>query len=379
MKNKKTFATILMLIIFLPLFVSAQYGNPSDGILGGTEKGILNTAVNILNYQIPVSGGVWWSYDYKEAAGAGTAKGLAKAVTVQGDTPRVALWLLAAVFTLIFTVIWVASSFVPLFKNDEHKGPRKWFCIAITLLTMFTTPVALMIINLVGMFTTLAYIAFLVLGVYTIWTLTRSGWAGNATENAASTKSLADARTVSAEAARQNEKTAEYRKKTKEAARTGVKDQKRAIQQLRKDLDDILKRFVGVRHSGGISRSDESRIVQDLGKISTDLGKILTFKTNNDRILSTMNATDYKETAGRTGLAKLSSPDNKAIIKRDLDTQTNDLGHTISNISALIQVAPAGITTAKIDRLINFTTVAVNIATRMERDLVLEEQMIEKI
>jgi len=381
MKNKKTFALFVMLIVFLPLFVSAQYGGGASGMLGGTEKGILQTAVNIINFPVPISGATWWGYEPK-LDDKGKVSG---SITMSSGTPSVPLWLLAAVFTVIFTILWVASGFVPLFKNDENKGPRKFFVIAITLLTMFTTPVVLMLITMISTFTSLAYLAFLILGIYTLWVLFRSGWAGNAKENAASTRSLADAQQMSAEARRQMAQTDEFKDKTKKAAKTGVNQQGKAIRNLRKDLTRVLNDFTSIRKgrvTSNLGRNLEKRVMKDLSDISTDLGKILTFKTENDRIMSQMNSTNFA-TANRSTIplnttrAASQGQAQAIMVEKQVASETNDLGRIISGV--MQEVRTNSITDANIGRLIEMTSNAVNIATRMERDIVLEEQMIEKI
>jgi hypothetical protein len=67
--------------------------------------------------------------------------------------------------------------------------------------------------------------------------------------------------------------------------------------------------------------------------------------------------------------------------EHNLATETNDLGRVLSEVANMIKTQ--GITTApppgNVVKLVSLTENAVNIASRMERDIVIEEQMIEKI
>ncbi len=189
--NKKNFVVFALVLLLLPIFVSAQ---ASTGILGGTEAEILKTVIDIINFQIPIVGATMYGY------------------TLANST--VPLWLLAAMFGIVYSIIWLASGFVKLFTDNANRTPRIIFTIAVTLIIIFATPVILKILVLVRLFTALSVLAIMVLGVFIIWVLFKSGWASGASTNAESSKSLADAKRMAAEAARQNEQTKDYKHKT---------------------------------------------------------------------------------------------------------------------------------------------------------------------
>jgi hypothetical protein len=84
----------------------------------------------------------------------------------------------------------------------------------------------------------------------------------------------------------------------------------------------------------------------------------------------------YKKTKpNKAGLGAMSG--DKAALAKAVDTETNDLASTIM---AIDQTLKAGITDeATVNKLINWTTVSVNILNRMIKDIVLEEQMLDKL
>ncbi|MGV8162505.1 MAG: hypothetical protein ACP5N2_04210 [Candidatus Nanoarchaeia archaeon] len=301
----------------------------------------------------------------------------------------VPFWLLVASFAIIYSILWLASNNVPIFKKKEGlntRGPRAMFTLAVAFIALFGTPLAIWIMWLIYTFTLLSVLAILILGAYILWTLTREQWAANAAKNAASTKVLADASTANAASERQNAQTKEYKAKTKEAARKGLRYQLREIRKLQRDMKQIVTHLYNIKHRRvyPVHNNAVSKVINDISKIRQDLGNILTYATNNDRILSTMNTSSYTENnAGNlTALNPATVPPNPtnhtASIRAGLETQTNDLGHTISAISETLQ--SRGVPDVETNnKLINWAEVAINIAHRMERDCVLEEQMIEKI
>ncbi|MFA6072563.1 MAG: hypothetical protein WC758_00420 [Candidatus Woesearchaeota archaeon] len=381
MKHKKIFVLTFLILLFLPLFVSAQstgYGGTTDGLLGGTEKEIFKTVGNILSYKITIPVANLYTAD----------------PNLQDWTMPV--WLLFAGFTVIFCVLWLASGVLPLFKADENKRSRTFFTIAITLITMFTTPVMMWILKLVTLFTTLSYIALLILGGFTVWTIFRSGWASNAVTNSESAKSMADARRNMADAAqknaesgRQTAQTGEYMHKTAQALTTGLHQQIEAVQSVTRNLRDIVTVVVAIERRGVYPAATPmtDNLLRDMNNISQNLGRISSFKTQNDRLMSGMTTKYYSETAkgsiGSKSAAKKAvkgvSPAIPALIeiKAKSDAETNDLGRILSEMASNIS---AGIKSkAAADKIINLGSTGVNILQRMEKDIVLEEQMIEKI
>jgi hypothetical protein len=367
MKSRNFIIFTLLFLLLLPIFVSAQSSNSADGLLGGVDSQILKTVINILNYPVPIV------YQYITNSDA--------SMSSKGETAP--LWLLFAVFAIVYSIIWIASGFVKIFKDDANRTARIIFSIAVSLITVFLTPVLLWILKLITLFATLAYIALLVLGVFVIWVLFRAGWASGAATNAESSQALAQATQLSAEAGRQKYQAKEFERKTNIAKRNGVKRQKGLISGLRKDLVTVLRDLQNVRrgnHHTMFGKNREQRVLTDLSKISRDLGGILSFKTENDRIMSGMRNNRYTpmDNAGLPGKTH-----GKEILdaEHNLSTETNDLGRIISGISQ--EIKTNGIRhnhpPDNIDKLISMTENAVNVATRMERDLVMEEQLVEQI
>jgi hypothetical protein len=353
-KNKnKLFMFLILGIIVMPVFASAA------SILGGVENDVLDTVKGIITYEFTIPAAKLY--------GGGTA-----------SAPwTVPVWMLFAGFAAVYAILWLASGMLPLFKAEENKRSRIIFVIAITIITLFATPVMIWILKLVTLFTTLAYIALLILGIYTIWTLFRSGWASNSAMNSESKKTLADATRLSAEAARENKQTESFEHKTAQAEKNGLKQQVKAIKGLNSDLSRVLKDFADIKSKGTYppAATTVKRISTDMNKISTDTGKILTFQTQNDRIMAGMSASNYKTGAASPLNALDASGFSK--IKAGVDSETNDLGRSISAIAQTIR--NPGITAGTINNLLGWTEAAINITNRMQRDIVLEEQMIDKI
>ena len=102
----------------------------------------------------------------------------------------------------------------------------------------------------------------------------------------------------------------------------------------------------------------------------------MTFASNNDRIMSVMSKADYKEVTP-ANLTGRDATTGAAEINAGTDKQTSDLGHSISAIADIIS---KGIQNADdMNHAISWTESSINITNRMERDIVLEQQMIEKI
>ncbi|GIU69711.1 MAG: hypothetical protein KatS3mg002_0947 [Candidatus Woesearchaeota archaeon] len=352
---KKTLITILLLFILLPNFVAAE------DLLGGLGQDILSTVINIINYPVTFPAASIYGYE----SGAGTAP----------------LWAYVFVFMLLFSVLWLASGQIPLFKDDENKGPRKAFVIAFSALVMLATPLVPLLFKVLRLFTSLAIIAAIVLGVYTIWVIFKGGWASNKLYSAKSSEQLAKASQGFADAERQLKQTEEYEHKTAQAAAKGLKNQIKTIRSLRSDLESILKDLRQIQRGNAttiLGNNRTRKILKDLDRVRIDLGKLLSFQTENDRIMTGMSNINYNEHHRPGGL--VSRTDTHVNIRRTVDTETNDLGRIIGGIGDAIRTQ--GITTGpngNIHHLIDLTLNAINILNRMERDVVLEEQMIEKI
>jgi hypothetical protein len=334
-----------------------------EDLLGGMGQQIIDTVMNIANYEVTFPASSVYGMD-----------------PVSAKAP---LWNYVFVFMIIFSILWLASAQVPLFKDQENQGPRKAFAIAFSFLTMLGTPAVSWVKKLISTFTNLAMIAILVLGVYTIWVIFKGGWAANRKTGATATSSMAEATREVAEAKRVNAQTAEYKKKTEHAIRHGMTQQVTAIKSLRGDLTTLLGKFNGYPGRAGAVSTDNS-INKLLGKISSDAGKILTYMTENDRMMTGMTKRLYDE-SGTTGLgssrattaADIYGPVGRRVteVMKNGDTQTNDLGRIISGMAERVR---AGIP-ANVNELRDMTAQAINITQRMERDIVLESQMIEKI
>ena len=348
---------ILMIIGFTPIIVTAA----GPGLLGGLEGDIWTTITNIMDLKVPAPGYVL----------VGDA--------VQGGLP---LWTVLLVFMIIFSVLWLASGQVPLFKAQENKGPRKAFVIGLALLVIFTTPVIGMFLKIVGGFTSLTLLALIILGGYTLWVILRGGIAANRKTNAESTQTLAAAAEMTAQAERKNAQTEEYRQKTAHAARRGLRNQVSSIRTLRRDLTRLSGDFNDAKRwlTGGtgrieLPRNRTSQIDRDLTRIVSDAGRIIQFKAENDRFMSAMDTNNYAPSATPPiGLTSRTAT-GQAIL--DSNTQTNDLGHSLSNMAQIIRTQ--GITSTNINNILGWCTTSINITNRMERDVALEEQSVDKL
>ncbi len=319
---------------------------------------IVDSVLNVINYQVPINVAPLYSKTY---AGSNT----------------VPFWLLVAAFAILFSIVWLASSYINLFKEEKNKGPRSIFAIAVSFIALFGTPLAIWLMKVIYTFTTLSIIALLILGVYIIWTLTKSGWAESAKTNADSSKIIADASSKNALTKKQNYDTKAYKEKTMKASSEGVHYQIREIKKTKTNMQRILRSLQDVKRKNTypVGKNTISRLTGDMSKVRTDLGKIIPFISENDRLLSTMSSSDYEVTApsNLTGL----TVGGKSIID-NLKKETGDLGSTISSMAESLQ--KNGIPDAEANnRLISWAEVAINIANRMERDIVLEKQMIERM
>ena len=190
---------------------------------------VFNAIWNVFNYPVSIN----------------VAPAYSKAYAANHTVP---FWLLVAAFMVLFSIVWIASANIKIFKDPKNKGPRAAFAIAIAFISLFGTPLAIWIMKVVYTFTLLSVIAILILGVYIIWTLTKSGWAESAKTNAESSKTLADAKEQNAATDRQNEKTKDFKEKTKLASRNNIRQQLGQIRLFKSDLEHLLSRFQRIKN-----------------------------------------------------------------------------------------------------------------------------------
>jgi hypothetical protein len=144
MKKKKFLFLSILTLLVLPSVLAAPW---NEGLLGDLVQRATYTLQEFLTYTIVIP------HPYPIGS-------------YQEEVP---LWGVLAVFTLLFSVIYAASANIKIF-NDEHKGPRKAFCIAVAVITMFGTPVTeLLVITFAGYFTTLASLLILVGFIIGLW------------------------------------------------------------------------------------------------------------------------------------------------------------------------------------------------------------------
>lgn len=348
------FAVLMLLVI--PSFVSAGLG-----------QDVADRIMDVLNYEIPAP---------------------AYVVDQEGGYSGLPFWVVILTFMLIFSIIWLGALTLPIFKDQPSQGPRKAFVIALSLLTIFTTPAVKWILKAIKFFTALTIIALVLAGIYTIYVLTRSSIAKNRKTDAESSRVIADAKRMNAESNRMNEQTKEYKRKTDHAVRHGMTQQLHMI----RDMEDQIKNVVNSLHrmhprlnnpNATVHAGESHRIMRHLNKIAVDLGKLLSYKSANDRILSGMSTRNYiADNAGtltdiNPGAAANDYAGRRVSISQNIDTQTNDLGHAVNGLISLVKYD--GIRGSNIGKLTDLALNALNIIQRMKRDIVLEEQMIEKI
>jgi uncharacterized protein YneF (UPF0154 family) len=336
-----------------PIFVSAS-------------SGFFDRFVDIISYEIPVHG-------------------LMMKSNIAVPVPA---WMYVACFAIIFAIVWLATDYIKIFK--EKKGPRTMFAIALSVIALFLTPLVYWIWWLVTIYTVLSVIAILILGAYFIWTITKSEWARNKEINAESNKTMAGASKMNAESDKTNaetdrmkEQTKEYDKKTRKAARDGIHAQVQEIHKIKREIHSVFNDLNRAKSRGTypVNPYTISKISKNVGNIRMDLGKLLSFITDNDRLLSTMSTSDYSYHASNKmpGLDTSGTPpSNKALIG-DLKKETDDLSNTITAMADLLHSKSDDIQKEELGHLLSWTEVAGNIINRMERDIVLETQMIEKL
>lgn len=352
----------ILVFLVIALLIFPVVSAAGEDLFGGMGQNIVDTIINIVNYEIAFPAATIYGY--------------------KSEDVKAPLWLFVFMFMIIFSILWLASAQVPLFKDQENQGPRKAFAIAFSFLIILGTPATKWMYTLIKTLTSLAFIAMIVLGVYTIWVIFKGGWAANKKTAAAATSSLAESAREIAEAKRVNEQTNEYKKKTEHAIRHGLNQQVASIRSLRTDLVKLASKFNG--YSASAATKANAEIDKLLTKISDDAGKIISYMTENDRMMTGMTQNIYSAD-GNTGLGgtKATTKDDAFGKKgrlvteamKDGDTQTNDLGRIIGGIADRVRkgIGP------NIGELKTMTTQAINITQRLERDLVLESQMIEKI
>ena len=110
-------------------------------------------------------------------------------VSVQGESYQI--WLLLAVFAVVFSIMYNGTSLLSFFQGDERRGTRIIISLAISAITLFATPIMSLIailISYVGAFGSLAVIFLLgaIIYIYTHQTLRdriREVWPGGRNQN----------------------------------------------------------------------------------------------------------------------------------------------------------------------------------------------------
>jgi hypothetical protein len=324
---------------------------------------VLDVIFNVFNYPVSIN----------------VAPAYSKAYAASHTVP---FWLLLATFAILFGVVWIASGNINIFKDKKNKGARALFAIAVSFISLFGTPLAIWIMKVVYAFTVLTLIAVSILAGYILWTLTKGEWAKNAKANSDSSKILADASQKNAETARDKEKTNVYKEKTNLAASKGLHSQLREIRNLRAGLKNLLTDFNRIKTNNHfpVPANALSGPLRDLVKVNESIGKIHSFNTANDRVMSLMSTNAYNTT--NTGTLTQLTPNpagnnSIAALKAQVDTQTNDLGHSIGAIKETINAGIPNVQT--LTNLMSWSESAINITNRMEKDVVLEKQLIEKL
>jgi hypothetical protein len=354
--NKKIISILILIALMLPVIVSAD-ARSSGSFLGGIETNILDTVVKILNYEVRIN-----MFNFSE----GNQTGYAKAIP---------LWALFASFGIIYAVLWIASSKIQLFQ--ENRTPRIIFVLGVTLIAMFTTPVASWILGLIGGFTTIAILLMVGLAAFIGWTMIKSTWANTAVVNAEASRSLADASRVSAEVSHQSAQTDEYKKKIAKAINTDLTQQVKAIQRIKEQLKNVVSVIMREKNAGHLPLTSNSKrqVENVMNRIQQDLGKISSFKTEGDRLMAGMSKKLYSE--GTPGSLGGTTRGGLVQIQKDADTETNDAARSIIGLSQVI--VKGIIDNQSASDAVGYANSAINHLNRMEKDIVLEEQMIERM
>jgi hypothetical protein len=147
-KNKFWLLTIITSIV-LPSVLAATTRTAQQGLFGDLIYRMTNTLQEFLTYTLTIP------HPYSVAG-----------TSMQEVVP---LWSVFAVFTLLFAIIFAASAKIKIF-DEEHKGPRKAFCIALALIVMFGTPITeLFVVVFAGYFTSLLSLLIVVGFILGLW------------------------------------------------------------------------------------------------------------------------------------------------------------------------------------------------------------------
>lgn len=178
------------------------------------------------------------------------------------DSQEVSLWLLILAFMVVFSVLYLASQNIPLFK-DAPKGPIKMFSIAISLLVIFTTGFLNSLLSLIGTFTSLGMLAVLVLGIYTMWTLFKTGWSEQSEKLAEANERSANASKLDVESKTLNDEA--------KASNKALNKQKRTLDRLtgKNRLFGLIKG----KGTIGLDIENNKKLLKQLDRLSNALGE----------------------------------------------------------------------------------------------------------
>ena len=347
MKLKKT-----ILFLFITLILANFAFAANTGLLGGLEGDVLTTVGNILNFQIPIHASQLYGYS--------------------SNNMFVPIWALFAVFGMLFSVLWLASGNIPLFKTAETKGPRKMFIIALSMLTMFTTPIIKWILNLITAFTGISIVLLLVLGGYTVWTIFMGGWRNNMAQNRES-RGTAQTRIAAANSLLGDAQIKEHDNLIKEQKLQNamnydlnntvirIRDIRGRWRRVAKDLSNITTIKGGVTKQ----KSAFTDAYNNMREIINDSNKIINYETEVDTLIKTdkqYGASLKNVSEEGTALANL----------------TKQYAATMTVIIGEMRQLSQKIDPALIKNVISYIDKVIQITEQMERAATAEEYGVKK-
>ena len=230
---------------------------------------------------------------------------------------EVPLWGLLAMFTLVFAVIYAASAKIKIF-DENHKGARKAFCVAVAVITLFGTPITeMLIITFAGYFTTLTSLLMLVGFIIGLWFIIFAlpGRAGGVIGkySGESRKLSAEGKQLSAEAD-QMKHDAKIQKKDLKRSKRGFKKvwkfldkEKKAAGDLKAHLEKIrveLNMAERLKNNPAQLAEAKQRILNELATLTPILDTERSLEQKKTNILAKMKllqSRDFRLTRGEAG------------------------------------------------------------------------------
>lgn len=270
MKKNKFWLLSIITTIIMPSVLAATTRTSQQGLFGDLIQRMRDTLQEFLTYTLTIP------HPYSVAG-----------TSMQEVVP---LWSVFAVFTLLFAIIYAASAKIKIF-DEEHKGPRKAFCIALALIVMFGTPVTeLFVIVFAGYFTSLLSLLIVVGFILGLWLILflipGRAIASGARWKDQNTIMSGEKKAESIEAMKASHD-AGLMKKDLRREKRGFKKLGRLLDKETKAIGDLKKHLIHVREEINIVerlRDTPSRLAEAKQKILNELSDLIPIVDKERRI-----------------------------------------------------------------------------------------------